>query len=132
MFGWKMINLSVACSGLRNCTILVLTLMFVLLLACHPYGLTKIFQRRDVVRALHAEDKPESWVECSGRVSDELHEYLSPSAITLLPSVLEKIPVLLFAGDQDYICNYMGIENMIKSMTWNGEKGLGVGVFSCP
>lgn len=90
------------------------------------------FQRRDVIRALHADAKPESWVECSGRVSAEMHEYLSPSAITLLPSVLEKIPVLLFAGDQDYICNYMGIENMIKSMTWNGEKGLGVGAFSRP
>jgi carboxypeptidase D len=25
----------------------------------------------------------------------------------------------------------MGIESMIKSLTWNGEKGLGVGVFSC-
>lgn len=61
-----------------------------------------------------------------------MHEYLSPSSITLLPSVLEKIPVLLFAGDQDYICNYMGIENMIKSMSWNGEKGLGVSVSSCP
>ncbi|KIK40071.1 hypothetical protein CY34DRAFT_88000 [Suillus luteus UH-Slu-Lm8-n1] len=88
-------------------------------------NISSYLNRRDVVRALHAEAKPESWVECSGRVSNEMHEYLSPSSITLLPSVLEKIPVLLFAGDQDYICNYMGIENMIKSMTWNGEKGLG-------
>lgn len=46
----------------------------------------------------------------------------------LLPTVLERIPVLLFAGDQDFICNYMGIESTIKSLTWNGEKGLGVGV----
>lgn len=50
----------------------------------------------------------------------------SPSSITLLPSVIERIPVLLFVGDQDYICNYMGIEKMINVMTWNGEKGLGV------
>jgi carboxypeptidase D len=41
---------------------------------------------------------------------------------------LEKIPVLLFAGDQDFICNYMGIESMIKSLTWNGETGLGVSI----
>lgn len=50
----------------------------------------------------------------------------SPSSITLLPSVLERIPVLLFVGDQDYICNYMGIEKMMDAMTWSGEKGLGV------
>lgn len=54
----------------------------------------------------------------------------SASSITLLPSVIERIPVLLFAGDQDYICNYMGIEKMIDAMTWNGEKGLGVSLSS--
>ncbi|KAG1806423.1 alpha beta-hydrolase [Suillus plorans] len=88
-------------------------------------NISSYLARKDVIRALHAEAKPESWVECSGRVSTEMHDYLSPSSVTLLPSVLEKIPVLLFAGDQDFICNYMGIESMIKSLTWNGEKGLG-------
>ena len=39
--------------------------------------------------------------------------------------------MLVFAGDQDFICNYMGLESMIKSMTWNGEKGLGVCDYSC-
>lgn len=34
--------------------------------------------------------------------------------------------MMLFAGDQDLICNYVGIESMVQSMTWNGEKGLGV------
>ncbi|KAG1735006.1 alpha beta-hydrolase [Suillus lakei] len=88
-------------------------------------NISSYLARRDVIRALHAEAKSESWVECLGRVGNEMHDYLSPSSVTLLPSVLEKIPVLLFAGDQDFICNYMGIETMIKSLTWNGEKGLG-------
>ncbi len=42
---------------------------------------------------------------------------------------------MLFAGDQDFICNYMGIESMIQSMTWNGDTGLGVSFSSishCP
>lgn len=43
-----------------------------------------------------------------------------------MPGLLEQIPILLFAGDQDFICNYVGIENLIQAMTWNGEKGLGV------
>ncbi|KAF8559462.1 carboxypeptidase KEX1 [Imleria badia] len=81
--------------------------------------------RGDVVRALHATGKSENWVECHGRVGSEMRSRLSPSSITLLPSVIERIPVLLFVGDQDYICNYMGIEKMIDSMTWNGETGLG-------
>ncbi|KAG2143613.1 alpha beta-hydrolase [Suillus clintonianus] len=88
-------------------------------------NISSYLARRDVIRALHAEAKSENWVECLGRVSTEMNDYLSPSSVTLLPAVLEKIPVLLFAGDQDFICNYMGIETMIKSLTWNGAKGLG-------
>ncbi|KAL4076362.1 alpha beta-hydrolase [Scleroderma citrinum] len=88
-------------------------------------NVTTYLGRQDVVRALHASSKSESWVECGGQAGKQFNPKLSPSAITLLPDLLERIPVLLFAGDQDFICNYMGLESMIKSMTWNGEKGLG-------
>ncbi|KAF9061074.1 alpha/beta-hydrolase [Rhodocollybia butyracea] len=87
--------------------------------------ITKYLDRKDVVRALHADAHSESWVECRGRIHSELHESESNSSITVLPRVLEKIPVLLFAGDQDLICNYVGMEAMIKELTWNGAKGLG-------
>lgn len=50
----------------------------------------------------------------------------APSAHLILPRVLERIPVMLFAGDQDLICNYVGIESLIQAMTWNGGTGLGV------
>jgi len=49
----------------------------------------------------------------------------SESAITLVPKILEKIPIMLFAGDQDLICNYVGIEALISALTWNGGTGLG-------
>jgi carboxypeptidase C (cathepsin A) len=55
-----------------------------------------------------------------------MHERLSDSSIIVLPKVLARIPVLLFAGDQDLICNYVGLEAMIQAMEWNGAKGLGV------
>ena len=37
-----------------------------------------------------------------------------------------RVPVLIFAGDQDLICNYVGLENTIQALTWNGATGLGV------
>lgn len=83
-------------------------------------------QRKDVVRAFHADAKSESWTECSGRVGRELRNRNSPSSITILPSLVERVPVMLYAGDQDFICNYMGIESLINDMEWNGQKGLGV------
>ncbi|KAF7775821.1 hypothetical protein Agabi119p4_4214 [Agaricus bisporus var. burnettii] len=39
--------------------------------------------------------------------------------------VLERIPILIFAGDQDLICNHVGLETMIRDLEWNGQKGLG-------
>jgi carboxypeptidase D len=40
-----------------------------------------------------------------------------------LPGILQEIPVLLFSGEYDLICNYIGTEYLIGNMTWNGSKG---------
>ncbi|KAI0375946.1 alpha/beta-hydrolase [Pilatotrama ljubarskyi] len=85
----------------------------------------KYLARRDVVQAIHASTVPGTWVECKSRVHSEFSTRRSNSSITVLPRVLERIPVLLFVGDQDLICNYVGIESMIQAMHWNGETGLG-------
>jgi len=81
--------------------------------------------RPEVVNALHATAHPGYWVECRPNVHTAFQERQLESAITVLPRVLSKIPVMIFAGDQDLICNYIGLENMIKALTWNGETGLG-------
>ncbi|KAI0960156.1 hypothetical protein AcW1_004754 [Taiwanofungus camphoratus] len=81
--------------------------------------------RRDVVSALHATSAPQTWTECRGIIHVAFNAKNSSSSITIIPKVLERIPVMLFAGDQDLICNYMGIESMIQAMTWNGATGLG-------
>ncbi|KAF8897867.1 Alpha/Beta hydrolase protein [Infundibulicybe gibba] len=87
---------------------------------------TTYLDRPDVVRALHAEDHSGSWVECRGTVHQEFRETSLTAAVTVIPDVLAKIPVLIFAGDQDLICNYVGLEAMIKAMSWNGGTGLGI------
>ena len=81
-----------------------------------------------MVTAIHADQVPGKWVECKSRVHSEFTTRTSNSSITVLPRVLEKIPVLLFVGDQDLICNYVGVESMIQAMHWNGETGLGVSI----
>lgn len=83
-------------------------------------------QRPDVIRAIHATDAASEWTECRGNIHRNFSTRHSNASFTLLPRVLEKIPVMIFAGDQDLICNYVGLENMMQSMTWNGATGLGV------
>ncbi|KAF8489108.1 alpha/beta-hydrolase [Gautieria morchelliformis] len=81
--------------------------------------------RRDVVNALHASAKSESWVECSGPVGQQMKNSKSTASVELLPGLLQKIKILLFAGDQDLICNHQGIEMLIDALDWNGQVGLG-------
>jgi carboxypeptidase D len=68
------------------------------------------------------------WKECSGTVGRHFRAENSLPAIHLLPGILEEIPVILFNGNRDIICNYLGTEAMIKKMDWNGKVGFTEGV----
>ncbi|KAL7416128.1 Alpha/Beta hydrolase protein [Mrakia frigida] len=81
-------------------------------------------RRTDVVAALHATEHKTGWVECNGAVGGALGNSKSPASIGLFPSLLERIPILLFAGSEDLICNHKGIERLVERLEWNGAKGL--------
>ncbi|KAI8137123.1 serine carboxypeptidase-domain-containing protein [Fennellomyces sp. T-0311] len=92
-----------------------------------PYDLadvTTYLRTSELVQAVHAEKQSGGWTECSSSVSRKLDNDKSKTAYTLLPGILEELPVLLFSGDQDLICNVLGTEYLIGNMTWNGAKGL--------
>ncbi|KAG8899253.1 Cell death protease, partial [Tulasnella sp. 408] len=88
-------------------------------------GVTEYLRRKDVITALHATDKAEAWTECQSGVFSNLNCKNSPASVTLLPSLLDKVPIMLFAGDQDFICNYVGIEAIIADLEWKGSIGMG-------
>lgn len=64
-----------------------------------------------------------NWKECSGSVSRNFGASSSLPAVHLLPGLLEQIEIVLFHGNRDIICNYIGAESMIKKLKWNGKKG---------
>ncbi|KIO32858.1 hypothetical protein M407DRAFT_13851 [Tulasnella calospora MUT 4182] len=88
-------------------------------------GVTDYLRRKDVITALHATDKAEAWTECHSGVFGNFNCKKSPASVTLLPSLLDKVPIMLFAGDQDFICNYVGIEAIIANLEWKGSIGMG-------
>ena len=63
------------------------------------------------------------WRECSSRVGHFFDTKHSVPAVKLLPELLEQVPIVLFNGNRDIICNYVGTENFIKEMTWGSETG---------
>lgn len=82
-------------------------------------------QRPDVMQALNLNrDKASGWEECAGAVSKNFKAKHSLPSIRLLPELIESgIPVLLFSGDRDLICNHLGTEQLIHNMKWNDGTG---------
>ena len=40
----------------------------------------------------------------------------------LVPQVLEEMPVLVYAGDADYICNWLGNQAWTEALEWPGQE----------
>lgn len=40
----------------------------------------------------------------------------------LVPGLLEQIPVLIYAGDADFICNWLGNQAWTEALEWPGQK----------
>lgn len=41
----------------------------------------------------------------------------------LVPDILAQIPVLVYAGDADFICNWLGNQAWTEALPWPGKKG---------
>lgn len=91
-----------------------------------PYELPHVndyLQREDVQKALHAvpADGVPKWTECSNKV----HTALSKGRIAseFIGDLIRDIPLMIIAGTNDYICNYLGLESFIYSLEWNDIQG---------
>lgn len=66
---------------------------------------------------------PQRWKECNGMVHSILDGGKSTPSVTLLPYILERTEILLFWGDNDIICNYIGGQYMVDNLEWGGQRG---------
>lgn len=89
--------------------------------------ITPYLRRDDVRVALHVPGSSQAWTECRGIVGNSLVAKKSKPSVGLLPKILDRgVEVLLFSGDQDLICNYVGTERMIENLEWSGATGFNV------
>jgi carboxypeptidase D len=83
--------------------------------------------RQDVMSSIHVDRKISGWTECTDSVTRTFRAEHSKPSIELLPDLLRRIPVVLYSGEYDLICNHLGTENMIDAMTWNNGTGFNLG-----
>ncbi|KAJ3206369.1 Cell death protease [Dinochytrium kinnereticum] len=88
-------------------------------------GMKAYLSRKDVRMAVNVgEGDGEEWVECRGEAGERLRTSLGKGGGEMLPMLLEKIPVVVFSGDKDLVCNVDGISSTLSHLTWNGQQGM--------
>jgi len=77
--------------------------------------------RPDVQKALGVNKK---WEMCDSRVhADLMGDWMHAYVDGYIPPLLEAgIRVMIYAGDQDFICNALGNERWVKAMRWTGRE----------
>ncbi|EGG02856.1 putative carboxypeptidase KEX1 precursor [Melampsora larici-populina 98AG31] len=84
---------------------------------------TKYLNRPETIEAFHAKHKPGHWKQCNDTITRDMWSPNSKPSYKLLPNLLKEMKVLLYAGDQDFMCNTMGIDRSIQALTWDGQTG---------
>ncbi|KAJ3249591.1 Cell death protease [Chytriomyces hyalinus] len=88
----------------------------------------------EVQRAIHAipqtSDEKIEWSECN---SVQLNANANAPSATLLDRIISaQVNVLIYVGDRDSVCNYVGVERVLGNMTWGGAKGFNPTIASQP
>ncbi|EFR00594.1 carboxypeptidase Y [Nannizzia gypsea CBS 118893] len=91
---------------------------------CYPQlnAITEWLNQKSVMKALGVE--VESYESCNSGINRDFlfhGDWMKPFH-RLVPSVLEKIPVLIYAGDADFICNWLGNQAWTEALEWPGHK----------
>ncbi|KAL7746279.1 hypothetical protein RI367_008350 [Sorochytrium milnesiophthora] len=88
-------------------------------------GMTQFLDQAAVQHALHAtaDNQVVQWLALNSDVNQNLGNAPPDPSYALLPGLVERIPVLLYNGNKDVICNYIGQENMLANLTWRGHQG---------
>lgn len=83
---------------------------------------TPFLRESSVKKSLNLNNAIE-WRECRGNVGTHLNSRSTLPSIVLFPELLKQTQIVLFHGNRDIICNYLGAEYLIRDLEWNGKKG---------
>ncbi|KAI9216072.1 Alpha/Beta hydrolase protein [Blastocladiella britannica] len=84
--------------------------------------------RADVQKALHASFAPVEWTWLSFPVYERLYWNGDEPSYLVLPKLVSKgVKVLIYNGDADIICNFVGNEMTLSQLRWGGDVGFGKG-----
>ncbi|POS87032.1 hypothetical protein EPUL_000587, partial [Erysiphe pulchra] len=91
---------------------------------CYPITgwIANYLNQKNVMEELGAEVT--SYESCSNSINRNFllqGDWMKPYH-KLIPEILEEIPLLIYAGDADFICNWLGNKAWAEALEWNGKE----------
>jgi serine carboxypeptidase-like clade 4 len=90
---------------------------------CYDFSyLDKFFAKKQVKEAIGA-DFSRNWSDCSETVYQKLKERdWNTNGMPEVANLLDHgIKVLVYAGEYDFMCNWVGQENWTNAVVWKGK-----------
>ncbi|KAF2442662.1 hypothetical protein P171DRAFT_415748 [Karstenula rhodostoma CBS 690.94] len=84
--------------------------------------ISSYLNKKEVMKAVGAEVN--SYDSCNFNINRDFllqGDWMKPYH-RVVPGILEQIPVLIYAGDADYICNWLGNKAWTEALEWPGQK----------
>ncbi|KAJ3289686.1 Cell death protease [Blyttiomyces sp. JEL0837] len=92
-------------------------------------SLSNFLNNPEVRKSLHVDvhvdsnGNPVPWTKCSDDVGYTIDD-TNFNSYTIIPDLLNRgLPIVIYNGDRDAVCNYVGEEAIIDELTWNGATG---------
>ncbi|KAI5960785.1 KEX1 [Candida pseudojiufengensis] len=84
--------------------------------------LTSYLNQPSVIQSINV-NKTISWQACSSQTYNLFSAINSKPSVTILPDILKLIPIVLYSGADDIICNTKGVIGYLQKMKWQGSIG---------
>jgi cathepsin A (carboxypeptidase C) len=91
---------------------------------CYNMTSTETFLNLESTKtALGVSSEVKEWVECNNKVNGMFaNDWMHNFDENLIPMLESNIRVLIYAGDCDFICNWMGNKAWTLALEWTGQK----------
>ena len=120
-----MVGITLVSPGLPNFNVYDVRLPCERMGLCYPddhmWQLMNTLEYRDVMNIPKKQE--DLWEECSAMPHLALtFDHDSSLGYYLAPLLDSGVPVLIYNGDQDYICNWVGGSYWTDALVWDGQK----------
>mmetsp|Transcript_21471 Transcript_21471/g.45888 ORF Transcript_21471/g.45888 Transcript_21471/m.45888 type:complete len:607 (-) Transcript_21471:76-1896(-) len=88
---------------------------------CYDFSHIEDFMNKDSTKqALHVDKRNPSWKTCNMMINMSFHvDWMKNFAPYVADMLNDGIPALIYAGDLDFVCNYMGNREWTLNLNWD-------------